>query len=132
MERLLVALTIHVTTMFRDPAFFRVFREEVVPVLRTYPFLRLWVAGCSTGEGVYSLVIVLHEEALSSRCRIYATDLNESVLAKAKDGIVPLSMMQEYTRNYQAAGGRHVFSEYYTADDTLAIFRPCLREGVVF
>jgi chemotaxis protein methyltransferase CheR len=132
MERLLAALTIHVTAMFRDPMFYRVFREKIVAPLRTYPFLRFWIAGCSTGEEVYSLAILLQEEGLYDRCRIYATDVNDLVLDKAKGGIYPLAAMQEYTRNYQRAGGLQSFAEYYTADSEYAIFRPSLRENIVF
>jgi chemotaxis protein methyltransferase CheR len=130
--RLVTGLTIHVTAMFRDPAFYRLLRHQVVPVLRTYPFLRFWVAGCSTGEEVYSLAILLQEEGLYPRCRIYATDLNDAVLAKAQRGIFPLSAMQEYTRNYQRAEGNRSFADYYTADNDFAILRPELRENVVF
>ena len=131
-ERLVTGLTIHVTAMFRDPAFYRLVRREIVPVLRTYPFLRFWVAGCSTGEEVYSLAILLQEEGLYPRCRIYATDLNEAVLGKAQRGIFPLAAMQEYTRNYQRAEGHRSFAEYYTADNDFAILRPDLRENIVF
>jgi chemotaxis protein methyltransferase CheR len=130
--RLVTGLTIHVTAMFRDPAFYRLLRHQVVPVLRTYPFLRFWVAGCSTGEEVYSLAILLQEEGLYPRCRIYATDLNDAVLAKAQRGIFPLSAMQEYTRNYQRAEGNRSFADYYTADNDFAILRPELRENIVF
>jgi chemotaxis protein methyltransferase CheR len=130
--RLVTGLTIHVTAMFRDPAFYRLLRHQVVPVLRTYPFLRFWVAGCSTGEEVYSLAILLQEEGLYPRCRIYATDLNDAVLAKAQRGIFPLSAMQEYTRNYQRAEGNRSFADYYTADSDFAILRPDLRENMVF
>jgi chemotaxis protein methyltransferase CheR len=130
--RLVTGLTIHVTAMFRDPAFYRLLRHQVVPILRTYPFLRFWVAGCSTGEEVYSLAILLQEEGLYPRCRIYATDLNDAVLAKAQRGIFPLSAMQEYTRNYQRAEGNRSFADYYTADNDFAILRPELRENVVF
>jgi len=132
MERLLTGLTIHVTAMFRDPAFYLALREKVLPVLRTYPFIRIWVAGCSTGEEVYSLAILLHEEGLYSRCRIYATDLRESVLNRARAGIFPLSVMQEYTRNYQQAGGHHSFAEYYTSDHEWVVFRSFLRENIIF
>jgi chemotaxis protein methyltransferase CheR len=132
MEDLIVALTIHTTSMFRDPAFYLVLREQIVSVLRTYPFLRLWVAGCSTGQEVYSLAILLHETGLYPRCRIYATDMNEVVLNKAKAGIFPLSVMQEYTRNYLKAGGDLAFTEYYTADSESVVFRSFLRENVVF
>jgi chemotaxis protein methyltransferase CheR len=132
MDRLQTALTIHVTAMFRDPDFYRVFREEAVAVLKTYPFVRFWIAGCSTGEEVYSLAILLHEEGLYPRCRIYATDISDKILNRAKAGIFPLSAMQEYTANYQRAGGHHSFAEYYTADNEHAILRPFLRENVIF
>src|ERR671928_1837095 len=89
MERLLLDLSINVTAMFRDPTFFRAFREKVVPLLRTYPFVRIWAAGCSTGEEVYSLAILLHEEGVYERARIYATDINAHVLQRAKAGVFP-------------------------------------------
>ncbi len=114
LERFMLAVSIHVTAMFRDPSFFLAFRSEVVPLLRTYPSIRIWHAGCSTGEEVYSLAIVLEEEGLYNRSRIYATDINDVVLKRAKAGIFPLSEMQDYTRNYLAAGGNREFSTYYT------------------
>jgi chemotaxis protein methyltransferase CheR len=132
MERLLLDLSINTTAMFRDPSFYLSFRRNVVPLLRTYPFVRIWHAGCSTGEEVYSMAILLQEEGLYDRCRIYATDINESVLQKAKDGIFPIATMQENTANYMSAGGTGTFSEYYTARYDYAIFRPSLRENVVF
>jgi chemotaxis protein methyltransferase CheR len=119
-------------SMFRDPTFYLAFRQKVVPLLRTYPFVRIWHAGCSTGEEVYSMAILLQEEGLYDRCRIYATDINEAVLQKAKSGIFPLSTMQENTSNYITAGGHGTFSDYYTARYDYAIFRPSLRENVVF
>ena len=132
MERLLLDLSINTTAMFRDPTFYLAFRRKVVPMLRTYPFVRIWHAGCSTGEEVYSMAILLQEEKLLDRCRIYATDINEAVLASAKDGIFPLNTMQENTSNYIAGGGAGTFSQYYTARYDYAIFRPSLRENVVF
>jgi chemotaxis protein methyltransferase CheR len=132
LQDLIRVLTVHTTAMFRDPAFFRVFRERVVPVLRTYPFVRLWVAGCSTGEEVYSLSILLQEEGLAERCRIYATDLSDRVLERARNGVFPLSAMQDYSRNYQLAGGKVSFSDYFTADSEWVIFRRHLRDNVVF
>jgi chemotaxis protein methyltransferase CheR len=132
MERLLLDLSINTTAMFRDPTFYLAFRQKVVPMLRTYPFVRIWHAGCSTGEEVYSMAILLQEERLYDRCRIYATDINEAVLQKAKAGIFPIATMQENTSNYIAAGGKGTFSEYYTARYDHAIFRPSLRENVVF
>ena len=130
--KLIRMLTVHTTAMFRDPAFFRVFRERVVPVLRTYPFVRLWVAGCSTGEEVYSLSILLHEEGLASRSRIYATDVSELVLERARAGVFPLAAMQDYTKNYQLAGGMSSLSDYFTADSESVVFRRQLCENVVF
>ena len=132
MEKLLLDLSINVTSMFRDPGFYRVFREQVIPTLRTYPFIRVWHAGCATGEEVYSMAILLEEEGLYERSRIYATDINEVVLQKAKSGIFPLERMQEYTENYIAAGGKRAFSDYYTAKYGGALFSPGLTKNVVF
>jgi chemotaxis protein methyltransferase CheR len=132
MERLLVDLSINVTAMFRDPTFFLAFREKVVPLLRTYPFSRIWVAGCSTGEEVYSLAIALHEEGLSDRTRIYATDINLGVIERAREGVFPLDKMQEYTENYIRAGGTRAFSEYYLAKYEGALFDRALTQNVVW
>lgn len=132
MERLLLDLSVNVTSMFRDPNFYRAFRTKVVPLLRTYPFIRIWHAGCSTGEEVYSMAILLREEGLYERARVYATDINEVVLQQARAGIFPLEKMQEYTHNYLRAGGNRSFSEYYTAAYGGALFSPSLRENVVF
>src|SRR2546428_4412115 len=132
MERLLLDLSVNTTSMFRDPTFYLAFRQKVVPVLRTYPFVRIWHAGCSTGEEVYSMAMLLFEEGLYDRCRIYATDINEAVLQRAKEGIFPINTMKEKTSNYIAAGGTGTFSEYYVAKYDYAIFRPSLPETVVF
>jgi len=132
MERLLLDLSINVTAMFRDPSFYVAFREKVVPALRTYPFTRIWVAGCSTGEEVYSLAILLQEEKLYHRARIYATDINEAVLDRARGGVFPLDKMREYTQNYIKAGGKQAFSEYYLAKYDGAQFQRSLTENVVF
>jgi chemotaxis protein methyltransferase CheR len=132
MERLLLDLSINVTAMFRDPPFYVAFRDRVVPQLRTYPFTRIWVAGCSTGEEVYSLAILLHEANLYERARIYATDINETVLERARAGVFPLEKMQEYTQNYLRAGGTRAFSEYYLAAYDGAQFQRSLIENVVF
>jgi chemotaxis protein methyltransferase CheR len=132
MERLLMDLSVSVTSMFRDPNFYKAFRAQVVPLLRTYPFIRVWHAGCSTGEEVYSMAILLQEEGLLDRSRIYATDINEAVLRTAKAGIFPLEKMQEYTQNYLRAGGVRSFSEYYTAAYEGALFSPSLTANVVF
>src|SRR5205085_4763039 len=132
MEQLLLAVSVHVTSMFRDPEFFLAVRERVIPILKTYPFVRIWHAGCSTGEEVYSMAILLEEEGLYDRCRIYATDMNEYVLRKAREGIFPLASMQEYTANYLRAGGKRSFSEYYTSGYESAIFRSALKQNLVF
>jgi chemotaxis protein methyltransferase CheR len=132
MEKLLLDLSINVTAMFRDPAFYVAFRRDLVPALRTYPFIRIWHAGCSTGEEAYSMAILLEEEDLYDRARLYATDINEVVIQKAKEGIFPLDRMQEYTQNYLRAGGTRSFSEYYTAMYDGALFAPRLMRNIVF
>jgi len=132
MEKLFADFSINVTEMFRDPEFFLAFRERVVPVLREQPYIRIWHAGCSTGEEVYSMAILLQEEGLYKKTRIYATDMNEHVLKRAKQGMFPLERMQNYTKNYLRAGGRKAFSEYYTATHDGVQFHPSLAENVVF
>jgi chemotaxis protein methyltransferase CheR len=132
MERLLLDLSINVTSMYRDPSFYAAFRDKVVGSLRTYPFTRIWNAGCSTGEEVYSLAILLREEGVYDKTRIYATDINESVLERARAGVFPLDKMQEYTQNYINAGGRRSFSEYYSANTEGAAFAGSLIDNVVF
>jgi chemotaxis protein methyltransferase CheR len=132
MERLLLDLSINVTSMFRDPTFFQALREKVVPLLRTYPFIRIWNAGCSTGEETFSLAILLREEGLYDRARIYATDINDTVLERARSGVFPLEKMRDYTENYIRAGGTESFSSYYAADGDTARFTPDLLEQVVF
>jgi chemotaxis protein methyltransferase CheR len=132
MDRFVRGLSVNVSAMFRDPGFFQALRTQVFPLLRTWPYIRVWQAGCSTGEEVYSLAIMLAEEELIGRCRIYATDMDESVLDKAREGIYPLELIQKYTQNYIRSGGTRSFSEYYTAAYGSAIFRPALREQVVF
>ena len=132
MERLLLDLSVNVTAMFRDPSFYKEFREKIIPLLRTYPFIRIWHAGCSTGEEVFSMAILLEEEGLYDRSRLYATDINDVVLQRAKQGIFPLDRMQEYTENYLRAGGTRSFSEYYTAKYDGALFSPALTRNIVF
>jgi chemotaxis protein methyltransferase CheR len=132
MERLLLDLSINVTSMFRDPTFFRALREHVVPLLRTYPFIRIWNAGCSTGEETFSLAILLKEEGLYERTRIYATDINDKVLEQARAGVFPLEKMRDYTENYIRAGGTESFSSYYTTDGNIARFDSELMQQVVF
>lgn len=132
MERLLLMLSVNVTAMYRDPTFFRAFREQVVPLLRSHPFIRIWHAGCSTGEEVYSMAILLEEEGLYNRCRLYATDMNEAVLRRAQTGIFPIEVMQEYTANYLRSGAKEHFASYYTARYGHAIFKQSLRRNIVF
>jgi chemotaxis protein methyltransferase CheR len=132
MERLILDLSINVTSMFRDPSFYVAFREKVVPLLRTYPFTRIWVAGCSTGEEVYSLAILLDEEGLYERTRLYATDINEAVLDRAREGVFPMTKMQEYTQNYIRTGGTRAFSDYYLSAYDGAAFDKKLTRNVVF
>jgi chemotaxis protein methyltransferase CheR len=132
MDRFLYAVSVNVSAMFRDAPFYQTFRTEVVPFLKTYPFVRIWLAGVSMGEEVYSLAIMLTEEGIYDRCRIYATDINDAVLKKAKEGIYPLDLMQTYTNNYIKAGGTQSFSEYYTAAYDRVILKPSLRDNVVF
>jgi chemotaxis protein methyltransferase CheR len=125
-------LTMPVTSMFRDPSFFLAFRKQVIPLLRAYPFIRIWHAGCCTGQEVYSMAILLMEEGLYSRCRLYGTDMNPQLLHIAKQGIYPAKLMKDYTQAYLQAGGTRSFSEYYTAAYDHAILRPSLRENIVF
>jgi chemotaxis protein methyltransferase CheR len=131
-ERFLQGISVNVSAMFRDPEFFLAFRQHAVPLLRTYPFIRIWQAGCSLGEEAYSLAILLYEEGLYDRTRIYATDINEVTLRQAREGIYPADLMQKYTQYYIQAGGTRSFSEYYTARYDFAILRPELRQHIVF
>ncbi|NDJ17317.1 CheR family methyltransferase [Myxacorys almedinensis] len=130
--RLTRSLTVNVTSMFRDPSFYIAFRKCVIPILRTYPFIRIWHAGCSTGEEVYSMAILLQEEGLYDRCRLYGTDANESVLHIARGGVYPLRFMRGYTQLYLNSGGQRSFSEYYTAAYEEAILRSSLKRNMVF
>lgn len=130
--RLLQFLTVPVSGMFRDPSYFLALRRHVVPVLRTYPSLKVWVAGCSTGEEPYSLAILLHEEGLLDRTILYATDINTASLDKARQGIFSLDHMQAFTRDYQRAGGTRSFSEYYTAGYGGVLFDRMLRDRITF
>lgn len=131
-ERFIYSLSIPVTEMFRDPGLFLTFRQKVIPLLRTYPYIRIWHAGCSTGEEVYSMAILLHEEGLYDKARIYATDMNERSLQQAKEGVYDISKMKQYTKNYLEAGGTRAFSEYYTAKYNSVIFQPYLRKNIIF
>jgi len=129
---LLQDLSITVTEMFRDPGFYRSLRENVIPVLKTYPFIKIWHAGCSTGEEAYSMSIILQEEGLYDRTTIYATDFNQQVLNYAKQGIFSNKMMKEYTTNYQLSGGKESFSSYYTSDDDNVIMNQSLKKNIVW
>jgi len=131
-EQILRDLSINVTEMFRDPGFYLALRSEVIPLLKTYPYLKIWHAGCSTGEEVYSFAILLKEEGLYDRVQIYATDFNTNVLDIAKKGIYPINRIKDFTANYQQAGGKQSFSDYYMADYNSVIFDQSLKKNVVF
>lgn len=131
-ELLLRDLSINVTEMFRDPGFYLALRKEVIPILKTYPFIKVWHAGCSTGEEVYSFAVVLKEEGLYDRTQIYATDFNHEVLDIAKKGIYPIGRIKEFTANYQAAGGTQSFSDYYMANYNSVIYDQSLKKNLVF
>jgi chemotaxis protein methyltransferase CheR len=130
--RFVASMSVHTTAMFRDPEVYRLIREQIIPMLRTYPFVRIWHAGCSSGEEVYSLAILLEEEGLYNRCRIYATDMSDLILDRARKGVFPLRDMREHTRAYHSAGGKHDFSAYYVTDQRSAVFRKSLSRQVVF
>lgn len=132
LKRFVEEITVNVTEMFRDPPFYQVLRKEVLPTLATYPLIRIWHAGCSTGEEVYSMAILLHEANLLHKSLLYATDLNPDVLEKAKSGIFPLSGMKQYSENYILSGGRGEFSDYYTTRYDYAKFGRDLSARMVF
>jgi chemotaxis protein methyltransferase CheR len=129
---LLDYLTVQVSDMFRDPGYFRALRERVVPLLRTYPSLKVWVAGCSAGEEAYSLAILLHEEGLLPRTLIYATDINPRILAKAESGIFDIDRVAGFTRNHRASGAGTSLSDYYTAAYGRVAFDKALQKHIVF
>lgn len=129
---LLQYLTIPVSEMFRDPSYFLALRNKVLPLLKTYPSLKVWIAGCSTGEEVYSMAILLHEEDLLERTILYATDINPQSLAKAEKGIFSLEQIQKFTKNYQRSGGKRTFADYYTAAFDSAIFSSALKRNITF
>jgi chemotaxis protein methyltransferase CheR len=131
-ESLLQGITVNVTEMFRDPAFFLALRVQVIPFLKTYPFVKIWLAGCATGEEAYSIAILLHEAGMRGRYRLYATDINEAALQRAKDGIYPLKALQTFTRNYQKSGAKASFADYYTARYEHAIVMAALKENLIF
>lgn len=127
-ENILHDFSINVTDIFRDPSFYLTLRKEVVPVLKTYPFIKIWHAGCSSGQEVYSMAILLKEENLYSKAQIYATDINEKMIETARQGIYPIDLMKNYTANYQKAGGQHSFADYYTAKYDTVIFNQSLKK----
>lgn len=128
----LKVMSVTVTDMFRDPAFFAALRSEVIPILKTYPFIKIWHAGCATGEEVYSLAILLKEEGLYERTQIYATDYNNHSLALAKEGIYPLKRIKQYSDNYRRAGGQNSFADYYHARYGAAKMQETLKKNVTF
>jgi chemotaxis protein methyltransferase CheR len=132
LEKLVYDFSITVTEMFRDPGFYRAVREQVVPYLKTYPFVKIWHAGCATGQEVYSMAIVLKEEGLYDRATIFATDFNNLALEKAKEGIYSLGDIKQYTLNYQDAGGTSSFSKYYHAQYDSVIMDQSLKKNITF
>ncbi len=132
LAKLLNYLTVQVSEMFRDPSYYRALREKVVPHLRTYPSLKIWVAGCSNGEELYSLAILFREEGLENRTIFYATDINPKALKAAEAGVYPLDQIRTFTENHQRSGARTSLSDYYVADYDRAIFDSSLRANVVF
>ncbi|WP_245976069.1 CheR family methyltransferase [Paenibacillus prosopidis] len=132
MDKIVNDFSIKVTEMFRDPSFFQTFRLEVVPFLKNYPEIRIWHAGCATGEEVYSMAILLKEEGLLDKTKLYATDMNEQIINTAKKGKFPLKRMQSFTKNYLQAGGAKEFSSYYTTDDEHALFHPSIKGNITF
>lgn len=131
-EEFIQEVSVTVTEMFRDPFFYKSLRENVMKRLATYPFIKVWIAGCATGEEVYSLAILLCEEGLLNRSVIYATDINQKSLQIAKDGVYPVEHMKSYTANYQKAGGVKSFSEYYKSKYNSVMFNKSLKQNVVF
>lgn len=131
-ERLLLDMSINVTEMFRDPSFYLALRKVVIPELKKFSFLKIWHAGCSSGEEVYSMAIILKEEGLYERTQIYATDMNEVVLKQARDGIFNISKLKQYTANYQKAGGLESFSDYYSAHYDHVVMNKSLKENILF
>jgi len=129
---LLQELSITVTEMFRDENFYKSLRENVIPILKTYPFLKIWHAGCATGEEAYSMAIILQEEGLYDRTTIYATDFNQHALNRAKEGIISNALMREYTSNYQLSGGKEPFSSYYTSSHNHIIMNQSLKKNIVW
>jgi chemotaxis protein methyltransferase CheR len=132
LPRLLDYLTIQVSEMFRDPGYYRTMREKVLPHLRTYPSLKVWIAGCSGGEELYSFVILFREEGLEDRTLFYATDINQQALNSGAAGIYALDRIKAFTENHQKSGGRSSLSDYYTANYGRAVFDKSLRDHVVF
>ncbi len=131
-ERVLRFLTVQVSELFRDPSYFRSIREKVVPYLLTYPSLKVWVAGCSTGEEAYSLAILFAEEGLLERTLIYATDINPESLRTAEQGIYAVDRFVRFSENYRAAGGKASLSDYYTARYSSAVFDRALKQAILF
>lgn len=131
-QSLLLTISITVTEMFRDPFVYKMLREKVVPFLKTYPHIKVWHAGCASGEEVYSLAILFQEEGIYDRTQIYATDLNDEALQKAKDGIYPIDRIKEFSLNYQQSGGKKSLSEYYHSKYDSVIVNKSLKKNIVF
>ncbi len=131
-HKILMDLSINVTDMFRDPDFFLALRKDIIPILKTYPFVNIWHAGCATGEEVYSMAIILAEEGFYDKVNIYATDCNAKIIQEAKQGIYPVHRIQQFTENYHIAGGRHHFSKYYHSKYQQAKIDEGLKKNIIF
>lgn len=131
-DALLNDLSINITEMFRDPEFFRAIREDVLPEFADEPFLKVWHAGCATGEEVYSMAILLYELGILDRAKIFATDINSDVIARAREGVFPIERMRAYTSDYQRAGGKSTFADYYTAHYDSAMMHSFLKKNIIF
>ncbi len=125
-------MSIPVTEMFRDPHVFKVLREDVISYLKTYPFIRIWIAGCATGEEVYSLAVILKEEGLYDRSQIYATDFNDTALSKAKEGIYSAESLNSYSQNYRKSGGKNALTDYFYSEYDSVIVKRKIKENIIF
>lgn len=130
--KLLSDLSINVTEMFRDPSFFKAVKEEIFPYIKTYPFVKIWHAGCSSGQEVYSMAILLKEDGLYDKVQIYATDFNSNILERAKEAIYPIDHIKKYTSNYQQGGGHYSFADYYTVSYDTVTISPSLKKNILF
>lgn len=131
-EDFLHKFTVTVTEMFRDPHVYKAIRKEIIPFLKTYPFVKIWHAGCATGEEIYSMAILLHEEGMAGKYQIYATDIDKQSIEKAKTAIYPIEKIQQFTKNYVKSGGKKAFSDYYHSEYDSVILNRELKKNIIF